>query len=92
MGGLPSGAREIGEIALVLDPETVVNDAIKAAVTLVLDTAFNLLQTDPHQWGLRPCSTCRAISGLRGKPFGCEYLIQQERILKEFAKTPITKA
>jgi hypothetical protein len=29
------------------------------------------LQADPHQWSNRPCPTCRAISGLVGRKFGC---------------------
>jgi hypothetical protein len=32
----------------------------------------SVLECDPHQWSARPCSTCRTISGLLGRPFGCE--------------------
>ncbi len=35
------------------------------------DAAFRLIEEDPHQWSSRPCQTCRAISNLIGRPFGC---------------------
>lgn len=55
-----------------------VRAVIQAAASLMLDAATNLLQTDPHQWSTRPCSTCRTISGLVGRPFGC-YLYAQQK-------------
>lgn len=30
-----------------------------------------LFEGDPHQWSKRPCPTCRPISELLGRPFGC---------------------
>jgi hypothetical protein len=30
-----------------------------------------LFEVDPHQFSPRPCSTCEEISGIAGKPFGC---------------------
>jgi hypothetical protein len=35
------------------------------------DTILNLMQEDPHQWSMRPCATCRTISTIIDKPFGC---------------------
>lgn len=36
-----------------------------------------LLHGDPHQWGKRPCQTCRAVSSILGYPFGCSRLAQK---------------
>ena len=36
-----------------------------------LQRALQLIQKDPHQWTARPCPTCRTISRICGKPFGC---------------------
>ncbi len=33
--------------------------------------AFKLIEADPHQWSSRPCQTCRAVSLLIGRDFGC---------------------
>ena len=44
---------------------------VKAAVIVVMEAAMDLIQRDPHQWGTRPCQTCRAVTALLGKPFGC---------------------
>lgn len=35
------------------------------------DAAFKLIQEDPHQWSTRPCQTCKTVSSLIGRPFGC---------------------
>ena len=51
---------------------------VKAAALLVIDAALNLLQGDPHSWSMRPCPTCKPISDMIGKPFGC-YRYQAER-------------
>ena len=40
---------------------------------------FELIQKDPHQWGTRPCETCRAVSKLIGRSFGCELYREQQR-------------
>lgn len=29
------------------------------------------LQNDPHQWSVRPCSTCQAVTSIVGEDFGC---------------------
>lgn len=51
--------------------------AIRAAVSALVDASLRLIQDDPHQWSERPCSTCRAVSSIVGKPFGC--LVYAER-------------
>lgn len=45
--------------------------AIRLAATILVEAVVDLLQNDPHQWSTRPCSTCTAVSGVLGKPFGC---------------------
>lgn len=45
---------------------------ITKAIVLVAETVARTMETDPHQFGKRPCQTCRAISGLVGRAFGCE--------------------
>lgn len=37
----------------------------------VLGHVLDLIQGDPHLWSKRPCPTCRTISEICGKPFGC---------------------
>ena len=44
---------------------------IQTAVQILIEPVLRLLQVDPHQWSTRPCSTCRAVSSLVGKAFGC---------------------
>lgn len=46
-------------------------EAIQAAAEVIVDAALRLIQADPHQWSERPCSTCRAVSEIVNKPFGC---------------------
>jgi hypothetical protein len=46
-------------------------EIIKAAVNIIVESILNLIQDDPHLWSTRPCSTCRTISSIIGKPFGC---------------------
>ena len=53
------------------------NDLDKA-VWLITDTALRLIQEDPHQWSARPCQTCRSVSTLIKKPFGCVLYAQQK--------------
>ena len=55
---------------------------IKAAVNIILGTALDLIQEDPHQWSKRPCSTCRAVSAIIGKPFGCVIKAVEDRSKK----------
>ena len=44
---------------------------VRAAANLILDAVSDCLYGDPHQWSNRPCGTCRTITLLVGKPFGC---------------------
>lgn len=46
-------------------------EEIKEAASILMDSILSLLQEDPHGWSTRPCSTCRTISGLISRPFGC---------------------
>jgi hypothetical protein len=62
------GAR--GDAACVCPPRC-------ANAAALVDAILNTLQDDPHQWSERPCPTCRAITGLRGKPFGCNLFAEQ---------------
>lgn len=36
-----------------------------------LHTVLDLLESDNHSYGDRPCSTCASVSFLAGRPFGC---------------------
>ena len=36
-----------------------------------VDKALDLLSSDMHTFGIRPCSTCAVVSEAIGKPFGC---------------------
>ena len=44
---------------------------ITAISIQLADTVARMVEADPHQWSSRPCSTCRAISSLIGRSFGC---------------------
>ena len=46
-------------------------DIIRAAANVIVDPIIRLIEDDPHQWSTRPCQTCKTISSLIGKPFGC---------------------
>lgn len=54
-------------------------EVIRAAVNIILKTVLDLIQDDPHLWSKRPCSTCRSISAIINKPFGCVLKADQER-------------
>ena len=54
---------------------------VQQAVEVLLGAVLRELQADPHQWSSRPCSTCRTISAIVGKPFGC-YEYQRIRALR----------
>ncbi len=45
---------------------------IKACANVLTDSILELLYFDSHQWSTRPCQTCKAITGILGKPFGCD--------------------
>lgn len=44
----------------------------------ITEAILNLIQEDPHQWSTRPCSTCRTISGLIGRNFGCCLYVERK--------------
>jgi len=44
---------------------------VQQAVDLVIGSVLRLLQDDGHQWSSRSCSTCKTITSIVGKPFGC---------------------
>lgn len=46
-------------------------DALRATVEIVTKAILDMLQEDSHPWSARPCSTCRAVSSMVGRPFGC---------------------
>lgn len=37
----------------------------------LMEAVLRVIQADPHQWSRRPCQSCRAVSAIVGKPFGC---------------------
>ena len=47
-------------------------EVIKEAAHVLLDSVLKLIEKDPHSWSNRPCQTCRTVSSILGKPFGCE--------------------
>ena len=47
-------------------------------LTSTAEVIARLLERDNHYWGDRPCSTCMGISGLLGRPFGCEKRRQEK--------------
>jgi hypothetical protein len=51
--------------------ETTHTEIIQSAARSLAWAALQLIQDDPHQWSSRPCQTCKAVSSLIGKPFGC---------------------
>lgn len=46
-------------------------DVVQAAAHVLIDAALRLIEQDPHQWSMRPCATCRSVSAIVGRPFGC---------------------
>jgi hypothetical protein len=46
-------------------------EIVRIAARVVMGAALDLIQADPHQWSTRPCQTCRSVSSLAGRPFGC---------------------
>ena len=57
------------------DPNTLVSQ-LQAADTLaymerVLTAVLEAIYVDPHQWSNRSCPTCRTVTAIWGKDFGC---------------------
>lgn len=55
------------------------SDLLSAAVNRITEPVLRLIQEDPHQWSTRTCQTCRTISSLIDKPFGCVFYAQQRK-------------
>ena len=60
----------------MIDDDIVVTDddlkKLSKAVRLVFGTALKIIEQDPHQFSARSCASCRTVSELIGRPFGCE--------------------
>jgi hypothetical protein len=51
---------------------------VKAVFAVLTEAMLNIIQEDPHQWSERPCQSCKTISAMIGRPFGC-YLYAKQR-------------
>ena len=47
------------------------DELIQSCARVLMESVLRLIESDPHHWSSRPCATCRAISGIVGRPFGC---------------------
>jgi hypothetical protein len=47
---------------------------IRAASIMLLSSVLDLLESNPHSFSKQPCATCRAISVIAGRDFGCNKL------------------
>ena len=52
---------------------------IEATAKFIQNRAFDLIQTDPHQWSKRPCPTCQTVSKLIHRDFGCVLVAKQRK-------------
>lgn len=52
---------------------------IQACANIIIDAVAEVIYGDPHQWSKRPCDTCRTISSVIGKPFGCDRYREERR-------------
>jgi hypothetical protein len=43
-------------------------------VTEIAEIVARLFESDPHQFSTRPCQTCRTVSAILNRPFGCSAL------------------
>lgn len=59
--------------------ESELNALLSVVGKKVYWTAFDLIQDDPHHWSSRPCPTCKAVTVIIGKPFGCVLYAQQHK-------------
>ena len=53
------------------EKEKITQQAVKAAVSIIMDRVVETIGVDGHSWSDRPCQTCKAISGMIGRPYGC---------------------
>ena len=70
-------------LLLVFDPGEMQREEIQKLIRLeeysfralernaALTVALELLEADPHPFSTRPCPTCRPVSVLLGRPYGC---------------------
>lgn len=47
-------------------------ETIKACANILIGTIADIIYADSHQWSTRPCETCKTITAILGKPFGCD--------------------
>ncbi|KKN55596.1 hypothetical protein LCGC14_0580680 [marine sediment metagenome] len=45
---------------------------MKMCVNVLFESIIEVLYADPHQWSTRPCITCKTVTSITGKPFGCD--------------------
>ena len=50
---------------------------IQAAARVLLKAVLRSIEADPHQWSTRPCETCRFVSAIIERPFGCSAKAQR---------------
>jgi hypothetical protein len=46
-------------------------EAVRLAARVIVDAALDLIEGDPHSFSTRPCQSCRAITHMIGRNFGC---------------------
>jgi len=45
---------------------------VQGAARILIEAVLRVIEDDPHQWSNRLCASCRAVSSVVGRPFGCE--------------------
>lgn len=58
--------------------QEVIDKSVKAAVAVIMGSVVEAIGVDGHSWSDRPCQTCRVVSGIIGRPFGC-YWYQEKK-------------
>lgn len=58
---------------------TDVDEIVQAAARVVVNVALRLLDADMHNYGTRPCSTCREVTAIAGWDFGCVRRANEDR-------------
>jgi hypothetical protein len=53
-------------------PDFIEGKAVQLAACALLEPVLRLWESDPHQFSSRPCATCKSITAIVGRPFGCE--------------------
>lgn len=52
---------------------------IRTVALILVGAALDLIESDPHGFSKRPCSTCQAVSAIIGRPFGCVKRAQEDK-------------